>query len=809
MRRRATLALRAMAAHEDRTAMGLFALVVLIYLWPVLVGGGMLAPLTGLYYVTPWQAFAPHDIADYTNLALEDALLTLYPWSFLAREMIHSGTFPAWNPHAFGGTPFFANPEVAWLSPFSLPLWTLPLNYGLGVAAALKLWMAGVGSYLLVRELRLGFWPGVLAGVTFMLCAFNVVWLSHSAQVSVAVLFPWTLLLVERLIRRGRSLDGLLLAGVVAFALTGGHPGTQLHVLSAAVLYAVVRVAVSTELERMERLRRLGLIASGFAVGAMLAAVVLLPAQQAAEGTSGAFARRNGSVEFLGTRLPLVALRSALFPDWWGRVSEEVAGGPASYAERAFYAGTVALVLAVIGVVAGGAWRRKAPFLLLAAVGATVPVRLLGMAALFRHLPLFNAVQNQRILLWLLMAVTVLAAFGLQAVMDAPRRMRPWGVVGAAVLAGFVAISTVPGSGDALGGAVHYVLHRSGDVSESILALASILWWLIFVAGFAAVLLAARRWSDRPWLIGGLIALVAALDMIHFAHGYQPMGPAEKVIPPRTAAVSYLQRHREDGRIAGVETAVVNDWSTVYGLRDVRGYDQPQPSLRFYKLWRTIEPTSTPGSVFRFESLSPEALRLVGMLGGRYIVTDPGTRVRSAALSPVYRGRDATIFTNELALPRALIAERVLVAGEEQEELVGVLGERFDPRRDVVVRQDELGNVELAERREAGESVRVVDEENSRVTLRASLKGPGVVVLGDAWAPGWSVEIDGKPARALQADVLLRGVVVPAGRHEVEWSYRVPGLRAGAVLSLLGLLVVLGWGGWLVVARRKVLTGRL
>jgi uncharacterized membrane protein YfhO len=76
-------------------------------------------------------------------------------------------------------------------------------------------------------------------------------------------------------------------------------------------------------------------------------------------------------------------------------------------------------------------------------------------------------------------------------------------------------------------------------------------------------------------------------------------------------------------------------------------------------------------------------------------------------------------------------------------------------------------------------------------------------VLDDAWARGWSVTVDGRPARALRADVVMRGVTVPAGTHEIVWRYRVPGLRTGALLSGLGLLTLLGWGGWLLRSRRR------
>ena len=38
--------------------------------------------------------------------------------------------------------------------------------------------------------------------------------------------------------------------------------------------------------------------------------------------------------------------------------------------------------------------------------------------------------------------------------------------------------------------------------------------------------------------------------------------------------------------------------------------------------------------------------------------------------------------------------------------------------------------------------------------------------------------MDGRPARVVRVDDVLRGVVVGRGRHVVVWSYAVPGLRA-------------------------------
>ena len=119
---------RVFARREGVLAAALFALLVLAYLCPVLLGGKMLSPLSSLYGSVPWRGLAPADVGDYLNPLLSDIPTADYPWRALARELIREGTFPAWNPHVFAGIPFFANPQTMVLSPFSVPLWVLPLH---------------------------------------------------------------------------------------------------------------------------------------------------------------------------------------------------------------------------------------------------------------------------------------------------------------------------------------------------------------------------------------------------------------------------------------------------------------------------------------------------------------------------------------------------------------------------------------------------------------------------------------------------------------------------------------------------------
>ncbi len=73
---------------------------------------------------------------------------------------------------------------------------------------------------------------------------------------------------------------------------------------------------------------------------------------------------------------------------------------------------------------------------------------------------------------------------------------------------------------------------------------------------------------------------------------------------------------------------------------------------------------------------------------------------------------------------------------------------------------------------------------------------PGVLVLTDAFAPGWHATVDGAAVPIHRALGLGRAVAVPAGHSVVRFRYRHPRLRpaaamaavAGAVLALIALL---------------------
>src|SRR5438874_1160845 len=92
------------------------------------------------------------------NRLLMDPVLQFQPWLEFNRMMIRRGRLPLWNGMAGCGAPHLANGQSAVFDPFHAIayLGTLPAAHAWMAAA--RLWVAGLGMFLLARRWGLGAW---------------------------------------------------------------------------------------------------------------------------------------------------------------------------------------------------------------------------------------------------------------------------------------------------------------------------------------------------------------------------------------------------------------------------------------------------------------------------------------------------------------------------------------------------------------------------------------------------------------------------------------------------------------------------
>ena len=111
--------------------------------------------------------------------------------------------------------------------------------------------------------------------------------------------------------------------------------------------------------------------------------------------------------------------------------------------------------------------------------------------------------------------------------------------------------------------------------------------------------------------------------------------------------------------------------------------------------------------------------------------------------------------------------------------------------------------VEGLARPSAPPQVQVQEREQTRVRVSVRGDADGLLVLADPWYPQWRVRVDGRPAELLRVDHAFRGVRVPAGSHEVVFTYEDRAMRLGVGLAVATALALAGAWAW----RRWALRG--
>ncbi len=79
---------------------------------------------------------------------------------------------------------------------------------------------------------------------------------------------------------------------------------------------------------------------------------------------------------------------------------------------------------------------------------------------------------------------------------------------------------------------------------------------------------------------------------------------------------------------------------------------------------------------------------------------------------------------------------------------------------------------------------------NNQITGRADFSEDRIMVISIPYSTGWRAYVDGAPCEIKQADLMFLGLELPKGEHEIVLCYETPGLKAGAVITLVGAVLL-------------------
>lgn len=780
------------------------------------------ADLFGLGAVHIVTAIAAIQLVAGGTLVGQDAATQFYPWyGFLGRQL-RALEIPGWNPFQFAGVPFAADPQSGWTYlPAMIVFGLLPLPLAVPAFLWLHLALAGTGTYLFARALRMP-----VAGATVAAIAYQLTGPVYGrsvccpAAMEVAVWTPWLLAGAELAIRAGSrrsrlggwALGGFALSQVLASWLGQGSYYALLALASFIVYRTVIdpsgRPSMGSRL-RAAATHGAATVAIGFGFGA----AGILPRLEYVSRSNLA------GGEYSGVNA------------WAARISGVTSGSVFDrlLVPTLYYPGAATLALAFVGL-ALARRRFAAPyfaFLGLTAIVLASPEPTPAHRLLFALLPRFEELHRhwpERVSLVAYIAPSMLAGSAVAILLAEVRRSWRRVAVVAAPLLFIIGLRSVGSSVPA--GAL------LATAMVAVLLIASLLLPagatrravpLLLVAVIVTDLLAASRTTAAQAPYGGF-------HRVDTGDYYRSTGAAEflkersETEPFRFFGYEPSIRATQDGQTVLYRNAfadrvtrslLVNNRAMLVGLHDVQGYN-PIQVQRYVELMTALN--GHPQD-YHDANIFPSGLNspLLDLLNVRYIVVPAGRelgdedeRWLTEEFATVYADSEARVLENPEALPRAwVVHEAIQVAPGEA--LVPLASGSVDPRQTALV---ETAPPALAMPADpAREVVTILEHQPDRIRADVSLTAAGLVVFSEILDPGWRAYIDGAPAPVQVVDHVLQAIPLPAGVHEIELRYRTPGLLLGAAITAgtIALLIVAAVGSEmdLVALQRRVRgTGR-
>jgi len=159
---------------------------------------------------------------------------------------------------------------------------------------------------------------------------------------------------------------------------------------------------------------------------------------------------------------------------------------------------------------------------------------------------------------------------------------------------------------------------------------------------------------------------------------------------------------------------------------------------------------------------------------------------------------DVEVYENVSCLPRAWFVSEVRQSPDE-DTLNALRRGNLDPSRTALIPESIPAGTFAASDEGTTKLPAILEYKPQRIVLESDRSTDGFLVLSENYYAGWKAEIDGQSTKIYQTDFSLRGIVVPKGKHRIEFSYMPASFVRGALLSALGVgLLIAGsiWGRW-------------
>jgi len=730
----------------------------------------------------PWksESLLGYVSGSYPNKAQYfDALCQMIPWKIFSWDSIKAGIFPLWNPHNFSGAPFLANIQAALLYPFTYLGTILPYPLAWSIIIILQPLLAGIFMILFMQSIGIFSYGAFLAAIAFAFSQFMTVFLEYSTVGHVILWLPCSLFLIEQYIQTEKKRYLVLLAASIVLSAFAGH--LQLFAASCVFifLYSINRLHFSGK-------KFLFLpVCITFFCSFGISAVQLFPTIE----LSGYAARASHDINFFLTHLLIQPKELLLFfsPDAFGNPATRNFLLTGSYPSKALSIGLAPLLFAFGAIIYIKIKSAPHRFFILSAAVLLIVLTRNPVSLLIYHLPFsfLTGSSPSNIQYLLSFSLAALSGIGLQEWLN-KNEQRKWSAL-------FFSVPVL-----LIGCVGLFRILRIQINMNNILLTLGIAVPLAFFIRFAGT-------HKQKTVLVGFIILMTVGERFYIFNKFNPFSPQELFYPP-TKLATWLQKNGGIFRFWGYGYGSINaNVASGVSLYDMQGYDPLYPKRygefiglslhgKFPQTFTDQNRSNAqlaPGFGETDMMTNPFRLRLLSLGGVKYIVdrTENGSTQKtfpSSLFDKVTSMNGWNIMQNKNVTPRAFLTSGYKIVTSPKDYETMLMDPTFSPAGTVLL-DTAPGFASLPA--PAG-TVLMKTYQPDDVIIETYTASPSLLVLTDTYYPGWTATIDNKPGTILLADYTYRAVSVPRGHHTVTMRFDPLSVRAGIIVSISSILIL-------------------
>jgi hypothetical protein len=261
-----------------------------------------------------------------------------------------------------------------------------------------------------------------------------------------------------------------------------------------------------------------------------------------------------------------------------------------------------------------------------------------------------------------------------------------------------------------------------------------------------------------------------------------------------TAADVFILKDLSQHRVLNLATSPFNDNSpTSYFHKSIGGYHGAKMERYQELIDSCIYPELGAFSTVARKATSVEELQgalnsipfpALNMLNTKYVIYNP----------------EAAPLINQHALGNAWFVEKPVMVDNVNKEISSI--NVFNPAKEAIINnafKDQVTKSSYPVME--NEKIELISYQPDELIYKYSAGAEKLAVFSEIYYPaGWKCFIDGKESKYFRTDWILRGVVAPAGDHEIKFIFRPTSYYTGNKVSLASsILLILLFAGYFVV----------